>query len=188
MKGSSWIYVCSLLCFLDGCCSSKKIAAKSWYDNEVISLHGEKISELPDSVFKYAALEELYVGPKGMVFYGIASLPDQNNNLHSLPEKICLFKHLKLIDLTFNDFDKIPDISCCYSLITLNLAFNRKIKLLDNIAVIKRMKNLKNLIVIGTNFNIEDIILIQKQTNDSLKIIYADKEYIEFLNRTREKK
>lgn len=117
-----------------------------------------------------------------MVFYGPGTIPEKRNNLQTLPLKICSLKHLKILDLTFNDFSELPDLVNCDSLKELNMALNEKIKVIDNLAKIKAIKQLKYLIVLGTNISPTELAFLRNELDSSIKIIASGQQYIDYLS------
>ena len=174
------ICVCSSLLF--ACSSLDYDIVEDRYKQKILNLSGDNLITIPDSVFKFKKVEELYFGPSDLVMYGgIGNLTDKVNYLNNIPFKICKLKHLKVLDLTFNKFTTLPNLGCCDTLITLNVSFNSGLHIVDNIDAINNIKSLQNLIILGTYFTQEDLMAVKKATKATLKIIYTFDDYLKFL-------
>lgn len=84
--------------------------------------------------------------------------------------------------MTNNDLISLKNVDCLKELELLNIAFNDKLKLRDNLDLIKGLRQLKTLVVIGTNFHSEDIADIKNQFG-TMELISNFEQYSNFLRR-----
>jgi Leucine-rich repeat (LRR) protein len=130
-------------------CRSSKSNLNSKKGNTILHLENNNLISLPDSTFSKKNLTHLFAGLNGwMVISPVGTtgaLPNRNR-IHYLPEKICQLSELRLIDLSANDIDTLPDcFSNLQNLESLDLSYNNSLNIRQSIPVIAKLKNLKEL-------------------------------------------
>lgn len=128
----------------------------------MVDLSGQKISELPDSLFTKAdQITDLNLGSTGGIFVATYSavrpLPfgtGVRNYFRRLSPKIGLLKNLKIIDLSFNDVITLPlEFYSLQNIEELNLNFNYNFNLQAESSKIPSLRKLKKLFLIGVRFD-----------------------------------
>jgi hypothetical protein len=160
------------------CYFKETTIARNYSNVKVLSLLGKEYSNIPDSIFKYKNIEKLFLGPSnGTIYNGAGMIYEKTNHIKFIPEKICEFKKLQILDLTSNEISTIPDLTCLTKLSTLSLAFNNSFVLKENMNNIKKIISLKHIILTGTNCDINDLDNLRK----SLNVIFTNEEYLNYL-------
>ena len=176
---------CSILCSVS--CRPTRVATMATNWRDTIQYWGAPeagINQLPDSIFKYRNLAYLNLGPAELTVYPpLSALAGTTNRFTALPPTICLFKRLKILDLTYNQLAAVPDLSCLDSLAILNLSFNEQINIARqaDIAMVKQMKSLRLLFVAGTDYKSADIALLEKEC-PGLKVAIGYDVYLKYLD------
>jgi Leucine-rich repeat (LRR) protein len=98
-----------------------------------LSLFGNHLTALPDSITKLAELEVLYLG---------------KNEFVTFPEQVCYLKNLKILSIAYNDLDSLPDCIGNLEKLEMLILNNNQIEFLPD-----SVSNLKNLMVLNLNRN-----------------------------------
>lgn len=127
----------------------------------IVDLSGQKISELPDSLFENGdRIKGLNLGSSGDLF--VVIYPEvrplsfgtgARNEFTELTLKIGLLKNLKVIDLSFNDLVALPSEFYSLPIEELNLNFNYNFDLQAESSKISQLKTLKKLFLTGIRFH-----------------------------------
>lgn len=98
-----------------------------------LSLFGNHLTALPDSITKLTDLEVLYLG---------------KNEFVKFPEQVCYLKNLRILSIAYNDLDSLPScIGRLEKLEMLMLNNNQIVSITDSVS------NLKSLMVLNLNRN-----------------------------------
>src|SRR5260221_2877533 len=141
-----------------------------------LDLSGQKLKEIPDSVFQKQNLTYLDLGSKSPISYPpLSALVDTNANLLTeIPNKIGRLTKLTTLILNSNQLTRLPDsIINLSKLEILDLSLNRDLDIISEIEKIKHLPNLKILKISETKISRADMQGIKSQFPNYTKIILS---------------
>lgn len=149
-----------------------------------IDLSSQRLTSIPDSIFKYKNLTELELGAKEVIFYpplsALSESDKERNRISELPEKISELKQLKVLILNSNDLKSLPNsISNLKNLEVLDLALNKNLNILTELPKLKLLPNLKILKITDTKLSMADLEIIEKTLNSKITIVSSINDYME---------
>jgi hypothetical protein len=166
--------LCFLLIFLTINCRTQRLQVEHRY-----VYRGQGLRQFPDSIVKKADATIVSFAPSWAMVdvYGGYDVPD-SNNIAIIPDDIDRLKHLRVLNLAFNDVQTLPSsFHKLDRLEELDLSFNEKLNVWQAMQEIRQLKSLKKLNLYGILAAVRDSTRIRAECGKRVAVIVTKHDY-----------
>jgi Leucine-rich repeat (LRR) protein len=164
---------------LSGCAERQNIQRELKVD-----LSGQRLKQVPDSVYQNSAITYLDLGSNGVTIYPpLSAIIDtsKSNSISYLSEQIGQLTNLKTLILNANKLTTLPySITKLKNLEVLDLSLNNDLDIVQQLDKLKQLPKLRILNIASVKLSEEDEGKVRSAFRPEAKIVLTFPELIEF--------